>query len=203
MFKRTHTCGELGKKDDKKAGRLRFKNGRSFKTFTYNQSGFKIIRNDLRHDKLHLAKIDDIPFSSPSYTMNLIAYTIVDRVKYGQTSGVAMIDTSELAGLFKVDRVLISRGIKNSGLEAGTASHGFIVGKDALLVYAATSPGILQPSAGYTFSWAGQVGSGPEGNRIKRYHLDEYASDVIELEIAFDMKLISADLGAFWDGVVA
>ncbi len=51
------------KKSGKKAGRLRFKNRHSFKTFTYNQSGFKIITNDLRYDKLHLAKIDDIPFT--------------------------------------------------------------------------------------------------------------------------------------------
>ncbi|HLD03047.1 MAG TPA: RNA-guided endonuclease TnpB family protein [Candidatus Nanoarchaeia archaeon] len=50
------------KKNGKKAGRLRFKNRHSFKTFTYNQSGFKIIPSGLRYDKLHLAKIDDIPF---------------------------------------------------------------------------------------------------------------------------------------------
>ena len=50
------------KKSGKKAGRLRFKNRHSFKTFTYNQSGFKIISSSLRYDKLHLAKIDDIPF---------------------------------------------------------------------------------------------------------------------------------------------
>ncbi len=50
------------KKNGRKAGRLRFKNRHSFKTFTYNQSGFKVIKNELRYDKLHLAKIDDIPF---------------------------------------------------------------------------------------------------------------------------------------------
>jgi len=50
------------KKNGKKVGRLRFKNKHAFKTFTYNQSGFKIIKNELRYDKLHLAKIDDIPF---------------------------------------------------------------------------------------------------------------------------------------------
>ena len=129
---------------------------------------------------------------------------VVDRVKYGQTPGrVAMIDTSELAQVFKVERVLVSRAIKNSGLEAGTASHDFIVSKDALLCYSAPSPSIMMPTAGYTFSWSGQVGAGPDGNRIKRYRLEERSSDVVEIEIAFDMKLISADLGFFWDDAVA
>jgi hypothetical protein len=128
---------------------------------------------------------------------------IVDRVKYGQTSGPAMVDTSELAQIFKVDRVLVSKAIKNSAVEGATASHDFIVGKDALLVYAAPSPGILQPSGGYTFSWTGQTGAAGDGQRIKRYYLDERSSDVVQIEISFDMKLISSALGAFWDGVVA
>ena len=61
LFSNLHSLAQR-KKSGKKVGRLRFKNRHSFKTFTYNQSGFKVIRNDLRYDKLHLAKIDDVPF---------------------------------------------------------------------------------------------------------------------------------------------
>ena len=46
----------------KKNGRPRFKGKGFFKTFTFNQSGFKILYSNLRYDKLHLAKIGDIPF---------------------------------------------------------------------------------------------------------------------------------------------
>lgn len=49
------------KKNGKKVGRLRFKGKGWFKTFTYNQSGFKIIKTNNRLDKLHLSKIGDIP----------------------------------------------------------------------------------------------------------------------------------------------
>lgn len=49
------------KKNGRKVGRLRFKGRNWFKTFTYNQSGFKITEYKDRHDILHLSKIGDIP----------------------------------------------------------------------------------------------------------------------------------------------
>lgn len=49
------------KKNGKKIGGLRFKGEGWFKTFTYNQSGFKIIKTDKRLDRLHLSKIGSIP----------------------------------------------------------------------------------------------------------------------------------------------
>lgn len=45
-------------KSKRKVGRLRFKGKGWFKTFTYNQSGFKLVENNKR---LHLSKIGDIP----------------------------------------------------------------------------------------------------------------------------------------------
>ncbi len=49
------------KKRGKKVGRLRFKGRDRFKTFSYNQSGFIILQNDTRYDKLWLSKIGEIP----------------------------------------------------------------------------------------------------------------------------------------------
>jgi putative transposase len=49
------------KKNKKKVGKLRFKGRYWFKTFSYNQSGFKIIKHTTRFDTLHLSKIGDIP----------------------------------------------------------------------------------------------------------------------------------------------
>lgn len=48
------------KKNKRKTGRLRFKGKNWFKTFTYNQSGFKLIKTGKRHQVLHLSKIGDI-----------------------------------------------------------------------------------------------------------------------------------------------
>lgn len=48
-------------KNKRKVGRLRFKGKGWFKTFTYNQSGFKLIETKRRNQILHLSKIGDIP----------------------------------------------------------------------------------------------------------------------------------------------
>jgi putative transposase len=48
-------------KGKRKVGRLRFKGKGWFKTFTYNQSGFKLIQTGKRFQILKLSKIGDIP----------------------------------------------------------------------------------------------------------------------------------------------
>lgn len=129
---------------------------------------------------------------------------IIDRVKYGQTpGGPADIDTSDLAKLFKVERVFIMEAIENTGKEGQTNSHSFIGGKKALLCYSAPNPGLMVPTAGYTFSWTGMMGSGAMGGRIKKFRMENLESDRVEIQMAFDQKLVSADLGFFWDSIVA
>ena len=49
------------KKKGKKVGRLRFKGKNWFKTFTYNQSGFKLTPIKNKKGLLFLSKIGDIP----------------------------------------------------------------------------------------------------------------------------------------------
>jgi hypothetical protein len=129
---------------------------------------------------------------------------MIDRIKAGQTpGGAAVITATDLAQVFKVEQVLVMRAIENTAAEGATKSHSFIGGKKAMLVYRPPAPGLMTPSGGYIFSWTGYIGAGPEGQRIKRFRMEALASDRVEIEIAFDMKLISADLGAFWDTVVA
>jgi len=48
------------KKKGIKVGRLRFKGYKWFKTFTMNQSGYKLISTNKHYNKLHLSKIGDI-----------------------------------------------------------------------------------------------------------------------------------------------
>lgn len=128
---------------------------------------------------------------------------IIDRIKYGQTPGApAMAGNDALAKLFNVDRVLVMNAIENTAAEGATAAHSFIGGKHALLCYSAPSPGLMTPSAGYTFSWTGHLGAGAKGGRIKSFRMEALASDRVEIEMAFDQKLVSADLGYFFPSVV-
>lgn len=132
---------------------------------------------------------------------------IIDRVKYSGGVGnqnPAMVNEQTLAALFGLDRVMVSKAIENTAAENLTDVHSFIAGKKALLCYAAPSPGIMIPSAGYTFSWSGYLGqSNPFGIATSRIRMDNLKSDRVEGEMAFDHKLVSADLGFFWDSIVA
>jgi hypothetical protein len=101
-----------------------------------------------------------------------------------------------------IGRILVMKAIYNSAAEGATATHGFIGGKNALLCYAAPTPGLMTPSAGYTFSWTGFLGASPNGTRVKKFRIDHRNTDRVELDMAFDQKLISADLGYFFNGIV-
>ncbi len=60
LFSNLKSLSKLKKKGNK-VGSLRFKTRNSFKSITYNQSGFKFIKTDKRLQKLQLSKIGEIP----------------------------------------------------------------------------------------------------------------------------------------------
>lgn len=125
----------------------------------------------------------------------------LDRIKYTQKG---MVTPDLLAAVLELDRVVIASGVEvTSEEEAATDTYAFLAGKHALLCYANPTPSLMQPSAGYTFAWSGLVGAGPQGNRIKSFRMEENEADRVEIEMAFDMKLVSADLGAFFENAVA
>jgi hypothetical protein len=124
----------------------------------------------------------------------------LDRIKYTQRG---MITPDLLAAVLELDKVVIGAGIEvTTPEEASTDTYAFLEGKHALLVYANPTPSLMQPSGGYTFSWTGLVGAGPQGNRVKSFRMEENEADRIEIEMAFAMKLVAADLGAFFTTVV-
>ena len=127
---------------------------------------------------------------------------IVGRLDRGQTTGPVMATRDSLAALFELETVLVMDAIRNTAAEGQSASHSFIGGKHALLSYRPATPGLLTPSAGYTFGWNGFTGAGDEGVRIKRFRMDHLESDRIEADLAYDQKLIAADLGVFFNGIV-
>lgn len=121
---------------------------------------------------------------------------VLDRVKYTQRG---IITEDILAGVFGVDKVLVARATQNTGPEGGTAAYSYICGSnDALVVYAEPTPSLLKPSGGYIFAWNGLLGAGPMGQRISRFRMAHLKADRVEIEQAFAMKLVAADLGAFF-----
>lgn len=131
---------------------------------------------------------------------------IVDRVKYSGGVGngnPARVNEQSLAMLFDVDRVIVSKAIENTAGEALTESNSFIAGKKALLTYVAPSPGLMTPSAGYTFSWTGYLAGNDMGVAMKRFYMDKEEAWRIEGGIAMDFKKTSADMGYLFSAIVA
>ena len=110
-----------------------------------------------------------------------------------------------LAQLFDVERVVIGWAVKNSAAKGATEDTDFLLGKHALLAYSAPSPGIMQPTAGYIFSWQGLLGAGAYGNRIVRLSMDQLGigTERVEGEMAFDVKKVADDLALFFKNVVS
>lgn len=139
---------------------------------------------------------------------------IIDRLKYGQTApGPVVVNLSDLAALFKVERVLVMAGIQTTSTEdmvadsddsttPGPDTFDFISGKNAGLFYAAKAPGIMQASAGYTFNWTGLTGSTAAGMRIKKYRWEIDSADHVEIESAYAFGLVAKSMGYFFSSIV-
>lgn len=131
---------------------------------------------------------------------------IVDRVKYGTQSQVSIVDVAELKALWKIQRVLVMSGIHNASQEGIAEANAFISGKVAWLGYAAPNPGLLTPSAGYDFRWTGLLGSvGGQGARISKFPMRQLGvgTERIEIELAFDLKVIATEMGTLFVSAVA
>lgn len=126
---------------------------------------------------------------------------IIDRIKY--TREAIDINPALVARAFDLDKIVIAEGIEATNNEGATAAYGHLVGKQALLYYVPSRAALLQPSAGYIFSWTGYAGSNAFGVGMDRFTMRELKARRIEGEMAFDIKQIGSDLGVYLYDVVA
>lgn len=125
---------------------------------------------------------------------------IIDRIKYTSSD---VVTPELLARLFEVDEVLVARAIGATNVENETAAYSFLEGKHALLAYAPPTAALENASAGYTFVWRGISRGLGADVAIKRFRIEEREVDRLEIESAWDNKKVSADLGYFFNSVVA
>jgi len=129
--------------------------------------------------------------------------TIIDRIKFSGAQNPALTTDQILAQVFDVERILVGGAIENTAAEGATNDLNFILSDGALLLYVAPSAGLYTPSAGYTFVWTGLFGTAANGMRITRMRSDLTQSDRVEMEQSYDQKLVSADMGHFFENVLA
>lgn len=133
---------------------------------------------------------------------------ILDRIKYTQKG---IVTTDLLATLFDVEKVLVSYATSTSVAEVNdaatqdaAATFDFVVNpKAALLVHTASAPSLMTPTAGYIFTWNGYLAGNSHGIRIKNFRMEQIASDRVEAEMTYDMKVVAPDMGVFLASAVA
>lgn len=133
---------------------------------------------------------------------------ILARLNGGATvTNTALITDSKIAEIFGVEEFLVMETVKNDSPEGVAESNSFIGGKSAALYYRPRSAGMMIPSAGYTFTWANVPNTSGYGVQINSYTGEHLAmkgvAERLEANMAYDHKVVSADMGGFIATVVA
>jgi hypothetical protein len=133
---------------------------------------------------------------------------VIQRIKYTQRG---VITTDLLASLLAPPgvpdfQILVASSIQNTAASGATDSFSFIAPtKDCVLLYAEPQPGIMVPSAGYIFTWAGLLGAGSFGTVIQQIPLPWLGVGTIRTEgqLAFATKDVGLDLGSYFLNAVS
>jgi hypothetical protein len=133
---------------------------------------------------------------------------ILARLNGGSTtSNPALITDAKLAEIFGVEKFLVMEAVRNTAKEGLTESNAFIGGKAVAFFYVPPASGLMVASAGMTFVWDELENASGYGMTIKSYtgdYLSERGiAEKIEVSMAYDQKVVAADLGAFIRTVVA
>lgn len=133
---------------------------------------------------------------------------ILARLNGGATvDNTAKITDAKLAEIFEVENFYVMEAVKNDSVEGVAESNSFIGGKHALLVHGPRSAGLMTPAAGLTFAWNNIQGANNLGITVESFSDDalkrQQVAEHIQVKMAYDMKVTGADLGYFFDTVVA
>lgn len=133
---------------------------------------------------------------------------ILGRLNGGATvTNTALITNAKLAEIFEVENFYVMEAVKNSSVEGVAESNAFIGGKNALLAHVAPNAGLMTPMAGATFAWNTLDGVNNLGVTVESFSDDALKrmqiAEHIQVKMSYDMKVTGADLGYFFEAVIA
>ena len=133
---------------------------------------------------------------------------VLARLNGGATvTNTALITDAKLAEIFEVENFYVMEAVKNGAVEGLAESNAFIGGKNALLVHTPRSAGLMTPAAGLTFAWNNIPGVNNLGVTVESFSDDalkrQQVAEHIQVKMSYDMKVVGADLGYFFEDVVA
>lgn len=148
--------------------------------------------------------MNTIVFGGAAWDAFLDNPVVVDRFKHtiagGQTTDMA------IATMLGAERVLVGNAIYNPNNEgSATESCDPILPNHVLACYTPSRPSIMSQAAGYTFAWTGYLNGAANdmGMVMSTFRMPENRSDRIEIESAYDHKLVSAECGSILLNVIA
>ena len=113
---------------------------------------------------------------------------IVDRIKGAAgPQSPAVVTLNAVAALFGVNRILVGNAIADSAAEGVASSLAYIWGNHFLVAYVAGSPSLLNPSAGYVFTY--------KNREVSRFYEEQERQVVIEARQSWDTVVTAADAG--------
>lgn len=133
---------------------------------------------------------------------------ILARLNGGATvANTALITDAKLAEIFEVENFYVMEAVKNTAVEGLSESNAFIGGKNALLVHTPATAGLMTPAAGLTFAWNNIPGANNLGITVESFSDDalkrQQVAEHIQVKMSYEMKVVGADLGYFFNAVIA
>jgi hypothetical protein len=127
---------------------------------------------------------------------------ILDRLKGGATAmDPAKVMPAAVASLMEIEEIVVLDAVENTAATPLTFSGSFIAGKHGLLLHRNMNAGRKGATAVKTMTW-NRPGTDNRGFRMLKSTLDIHR-DLIEVESNFKIKVCCADLGVFFNGLVA
>lgn len=122
---------------------------------------------------------------------------VISRIWNGQIPGSpAEINLNMVAAWLGLDDVMVVQAVETTSKEGQTDAMAFVGNSGQLLLaYVPPSPGLFVPSAMYAFDWVADGLVGAFGNTVSRWYNQDRKATRYEIEMATDMRVISADLG--------
>lgn len=133
---------------------------------------------------------------------------ILDRIKYTQKG---VITEDLIAAFFNIPKLVVAYAtqanvaqVNDAVTQDAAATYSFVANpKSVLIGYSPSSPSLMTPSGGYTFTWNGYAAGNSQGIRVKQFRMEQIASERVEAEMTYDMKVVAPDMGIFLNTVVA
>lgn len=132
----------------------------------------------------------------------------IERIKY--TNDTIALSESLVARALQIQDIFVAEGVQATntddedlgGADPVPATSYMGTTTSFLLGYRSPRPSRTAPSAGYTFSWKGYLGASAYGGRVKKFRMEAIACDRIEIEMAYDFKVVAPELGEFYTTAV-